>query len=316
MPSCVHTPYRFVAAILLPLLLFSFGQQTTFGFWQQPTEDSKAKIGREFDLLDSSGQWIIELSDEQIDALKEQLDLEDKLTECSLLLDRQAAEADKEDTSPAHSDTLRAASSILIEIWQKQFENHYLPLSTILTEPQMEAFELYHNNETATYLNTRKKLDANAFISLGQAMLRIAERESIEAFRGISRAPLPPAKDEPIPEDLFQFGEYWFHSQQISLSRSSWKQIENTLESTETYQGFVQELGAPGLGKFCGKFHPNLYLRFTAKDKSLTHVLVCLGCNEIRFIFNDIQFTANTSAKAGEAFIRLAERADKILGEN
>ena len=106
----------------------------------------------------------------------------------------------------------------------------------------------------------------------------VSTSTNVEVFEG-----LPRAKPEELAEikgdhQTIEFDGWSFYAAHLRPNQS---QIEKLRSTFTDYQEFSHH--PKNMGKGCGGFHPDFYLRWKT-DGQLNHVMICLGCNELKFL--------------------------------
>ena len=124
----------------------------------------------------------------------------------------------------------------------------------------------------------------------------------VSVFEGLPRATDKELAKLRKDHETIVFDGWPFYATPLRPNQS---QIENLRSALTAYRDFRHHPKNTNGGKGCGGFHPDFYLRWGSKNQEY-HVLICLGCNELKFVSPTAQTIFDFDNKAWQSFAHFA----------
>ncbi|MCA9120600.1 MAG: hypothetical protein H6822_35320 [Planctomycetaceae bacterium] len=170
-----------------------------------------------------------------------------------------------------------------------------LQVEKLLTQVQLRAI-----NEQRRAATRRRVKDNGPFLQeFASFAAQISDAEGVVIYEGLPRGTAEDLARIKSKSETIQIDGFDFYREPLVGKPTT---VEKLRELLTNYQSFSPTLG----DKFCGGFHPDIGLRYTAKGKE-AHTHVCLGCFEILTIVGEERHSFDFDFAVWNRFADIAE---------
>lgn len=223
-------------------------------------------------------------------------------------------------------ETIEQARDQLLEPLQKPLSDAENSLRTLNHRSRQILFEygtLLEKSLSPEQIDSLNQKRSSTFRrragEIAEFMRRFAELldalssfDDVAVFEALPRATAKELDKIKMDQLAFEFDGWSFYAEPLRTDRS---QIENLRSTFAEHWEFRHHYKNALVGKGCGGFHPDFYVRWKTNEQE-NHVLICLGCSELKFLSRSTKTTFDFEDNAWQSFAQFAISTFRFHGDD